>query len=686
MRYRRTVSIACLGLAFIGMGAPLPAQDVKTKLDDAVKQLAVYDFGGNAAALTTITDLVAATHGKADERKALVDALAAVLKSDAPYGAKDFACRQLSVIGTADAVPALGALLADEKLSHMARYALERIPDASADDALRAALGAAKGSALVGVISTIGVRRDAKAAGELAKRLADADPLVASAAAAALGRIGGLEATKALGAALASAPAAVKPAVADACLICADDLIARGKRDEAAALLEKVRGADTSKAVRGAATRGLILAKGAAGLPMVMEQIRGGTPEGLALTMLIVREMPGAEVTRALASELEKLPAEKQVLLIEALGERRDPAASSAVLAAMKHSDPKVRAAAVRVVGQVGDASAVPLLLEAASGADKDAAHAAAANLVTLPGKDVDGALLAAFEKSDAKRRPVILDALGQRRAASAIPAFLKAAGDADEAVRLAAFKALGNAAGQADLGALTGKVSQPKGPKEAAAAEAALIATCSRIQDKEACAASVAAAIPQAGLEPKGALLRILSQIGGAKALQGVRAAVKDSNPELRDIAVRALCEWTTPEPAPDLLAIAKTTDDKKHKILALRGYIRMIGLGDMPADKKMAMCKEALALAERDEEKKLVLGALGGVPTIEALNAAIPFLDNAAMKDEAAAAVVAIAEKTLKAHPAESTEALQKALKATQNKDVTRRAQDLLKRAGKK
>ncbi len=32
------------------------------------------------------------------------------------------------VIGTAESVPALAALLPDKDLSHMARYALERIP------------------------------------------------------------------------------------------------------------------------------------------------------------------------------------------------------------------------------------------------------------------------------------------------------------------------------------------------------------------------------------------------------------------------------------------------------------------------------------------------------------------------------------------------------------------------------
>ncbi len=58
----------------------------------------------------------------------LEDSLLSVLASNAPYQEKAAACRQLGTVGTGKAVPVLGALLANEKLSQMARYALETIP------------------------------------------------------------------------------------------------------------------------------------------------------------------------------------------------------------------------------------------------------------------------------------------------------------------------------------------------------------------------------------------------------------------------------------------------------------------------------------------------------------------------------------------------------------------------------
>ncbi len=55
---------------------------------------------------------------------------------------------------------------------------------------LREALAKLKGRPLVGVIGSLGVRRDAKAVGPLSGLLKDSDPLVAQAAARSLGRIG----------------------------------------------------------------------------------------------------------------------------------------------------------------------------------------------------------------------------------------------------------------------------------------------------------------------------------------------------------------------------------------------------------------------------------------------------------------------------------------------------------------
>ena len=121
-----------------------------------------------AFAVPTLAQTVAP---KGDEAK-----LIAVLKSaDASRKDKIDACRQLAIIGGKDSIAPLAALLGNEELSHNARYALEPNPDPAVDEALRDALGKVKGGPLVGVIGSVGVRRDAKAVGALARLLSDSD-------------------------------------------------------------------------------------------------------------------------------------------------------------------------------------------------------------------------------------------------------------------------------------------------------------------------------------------------------------------------------------------------------------------------------------------------------------------------------------------------------------------------------
>lgn len=168
------------------------------------------------------------------------------------------ACQRIGELGPKEAVPALAALLGNEHLSTYARYGLEPIADPSADDALRAALPKLKGTPLVGVINSIGKRRDAKAAPALAKMIYNPDANVARAAASALGKIGGASSIKELQAALGKTTGATKSAVADALLSCSERLLAEGKRDQALVLYASLAGPDMPQPQRLAAMHGII--------------------------------------------------------------------------------------------------------------------------------------------------------------------------------------------------------------------------------------------------------------------------------------------------------------------------------------------------------------------------------------------------------------------------------------------
>lgn len=326
----------------------------------------------------------APSFGQGDPKAALAqeDKLIAVLKSDAPRKEKADACRVLAVVGTKACVPVLAEMLADRELSHMAFYALEPIPDPAVDECLRDALGRLRGRPLIGAIQAVGVRRDVKAVDALAGLLKARQPGPIQPAARSLGCIGNAAAAKALQEAVDRAPAVRRLAICEGLLRCAERMVAENQRDAAAAIYDQLREmSDVPHQVRTAAVRGAILARLKDGIPVLKEYLANSDFALFAAACRASREMSGPEATSALTSALAGVPANNQVLLLETLGFRADPAAVAAISAAAKSGDKAVRLAAIRALAQVGHASAVPALEELAKDTDGDLAGAAKESL-----------------------------------------------------------------------------------------------------------------------------------------------------------------------------------------------------------------------------------------------------------------------------------------------------------------
>ena len=225
-----------------------------------METLKTYDWGADRNALNPIDRAIVAAQGNPAALKPLEKKLADTLAGGISRSAQDYVCRKLRVVGTVQSVKALAALIADEKTSHIARYALERIPDEEALEAMRDALPKVSRKLKPGMIGSLGKRRDDKSIESISKLLGDSDIQVAKAAACALGLIGTSAAAKELSKFAKKASANMKVAVSDACLACAEQLLGDGAKSEALALYRELRGDDQPTRVRVAAMRGMVTA------------------------------------------------------------------------------------------------------------------------------------------------------------------------------------------------------------------------------------------------------------------------------------------------------------------------------------------------------------------------------------------------------------------------------------------
>ena len=123
------------------------------------------------------------------------------------------------------------------------------------------------------------------------------------------------------------------------------------------------------------------------------------------------------------------------------------------------------------------------------------------------------------------------------------------------------------------------------------------------------------------------------------------------------------------------------RTSDNEIHRVLALRGHIRLTGLdSDRPEAETLMLYQEAMGLASAASEKKMVLSGLGNVGTVAALEMATGYLDDSELQQEAEVAVGMIAWSTASDHPQETREALEKVLQVTENDQLRGQIQQFI------
>jgi HEAT repeat protein len=632
-------AFACCASLFPSAAAAEPAGP---DVDELCQAVAAYRVGQDEKPLIAVSELVRRSWKDPKQRRAIEDRLARLLASGTD-DCKRFVCRQLWMAASARSVPALAKLLADEKLSDAARYALERLADPAAAAALRDALSKTKGRTLVGVVNSLGHRRDRDAVGLLLPVLGSEDQAVVAAAAWSLGRIGGADAAKALLSARAASAGKARRILDDACLLCADTLVADGEKADAAAVYRQMYAADEPRRIRIAALRGLMIAQPDKAGSLALEAMKGPDPQISGVAGALLRKLPGEAITKALAAGLPALDHDGQIKMLSVLAHRADVGARAAVLAATNNKDQHVRLAAVTALGRVGTAEDVPLLTGIACKGAGPLRDAARGSLIGLRRAGVEAALTALLRKSPPPIKAELIRLLAARWAAGAVPQVLALASDSDAAVRAAALATLGKLAGERELPALLGLLVDATTDADRAAAAGAIASVAGRAKDKPACAAVVLNSWKGAKQTPaRCALLGLLPRVPAPSALAAVRGALGDADAPVRAAAARALADWPTAAALDDLLKLAATGSDT-HKVLAVRGCVRLLSL---PADRSpgatAALYAKLMKLAKRPQEKRLVLAGLATVGHVDALRLIEALLSDAALAAEAQVAAV--------------------------------------------
>lgn len=528
------------------------------------------------------------------------------------YPAEQFACRVLRSVGDERSVPVLAGLLADERLAHPARFALQGIESSDVDDVLREALGELDGDARRGVIDSIAYRGDQSAVSSLAGLLVDPDPATVRSALEALGRIGGEDAADALTKAIV--PDSLWNVQLDARLACADSLLADGDEGGAMEIYQEVSGPGHPTAFRVAAWRGIVRAN----------------PEDAAIELAGLFKTDELRLQRAatrfvleLEEETDLTPlvarvggfgTDARILVLGALAERGTVAAVPSALTALDSENEGVRIAGICALGRLGSAEYVPRLAKFTWGEGAEATAARRA-LEESSAPGLNEAIVTCLQENDHDTvRAELIGCLVARRAAGAVPTLLRYAETGDERTRRASIAGLETLATERDLPAALSLLEKLERPRDRRAMEKTLLAICRRAQAQEPAVGVLVAASSSASPTSRISILGVLGELPSEQTLAPLLTAATDGEVDERRAAVTALAAWPDAAPGEALHTISLRDEENTVRLAALEGYLRMSAAGpERSTEETLTAYRAAFDSARTAEEKQKVIECAG-------------------------------------------------------------------------
>lgn len=635
---------------------PATALPTDAHINSLLDTIAKYNQGDSRLALLELEDLVNHSTASLADKKHLADLIAPRLATSATNDAKMFLCRQLHTGGSPSHVPALAPLLTDEKLSHMARYALQRIPGAEARDALHTALHQTTGKTLVGVINSVGLRADPTSAAQLSPFLQDPDTNAALAAADALGYIPTVATLKAIDIGYNTASPKLTARLNLAAIQAAQGLQKRGRNNAPTMVYERLIASSYPDNIRIACLTGLAETLNEQAATQKMLAVVANNDKPLIPTALRkLQFLDSPQITTTLIDQIDTVDDDTRFLIINTLAMRGDTTATPILIQYAQTGSEEDQLAAVTALATAGDNNALaPLALIASTntGALRDAAKL---SLTRINEPRTNAAVLGAAKTLDEKPAAVLIDSLILRNATDTTPALLKLAGDSQTppAVTRAAFNSLAALAPADQLPALISLMTQQTDGASRGAAQRAIALVAVNALDPNAASAPVVAAHAAASAtDARVGLIQILGKIATPAAYQAVNVDLQSADAKVADAALRALAAWPNDQPLDALASLAKSASSNTQRILALRGYIRLIPLNkSRPAEASIALFKNAIDTASRPDEKKLALAGLASVHTLEANLYAKSLMRDPALNAEAKQTAQAIQRELTRA-----------------------------------
>ncbi|MDR1336989.1 MAG: DUF1080 domain-containing protein [Tannerella sp.] len=366
----------------------------------------------------------------------------------------------------------------------------------------------------------------------------------------------------------------------------------------------------------------------------------------------------GKEFYAALLKALPKAKASVKEDVLNWLGREAQSPVKQALLAAVEtgiettsvqslqkelgSADFGVKQAAAWALVRLGQPQAIPSLAALLTGGDGAVIDLGRQTLASFDG-NISSDVARVLSSAPDSGKIAGMKLLALRKATGHLNNVLELTKSDSPEVRVAAYDALKDVAGEKDLTNMCGMLESVDKPYVAPMQQAVISSLSSRSPDARV--ETLVRRIYQAGDSKKYLYYLPLATTGERRALDMIVDEFGKSRGEARDAAFDALLNWKGFEVAEQLYAVCTAPSASSYFDRALEAYVQLVSAPSLTGENRLIYLRKAMEIARTDAQKNAILTQTGKTGTFPALLYAGDFLDRSALKEAAATAVMTVA-----------------------------------------
>lgn len=391
-----------------------------------------------------------------------------------------------------------------------------------------------------------------------------------------------------------------------------------------------------------AALKALVLTQKEGALKALSTAAYSKNSEYRGAALMLANPMVNRSNISLFSKNLANATPDVQTSLVAFLGDHRDRGSLKTIIKLARESkNEDLKQASIIAMTKIGGNTITENLLSVLKNTSESDGPTIGKALLLVRDENLISKLLTELPKLNGFQKVIIINVLASKKASQGFDAVVAEMSSNNEMVRAAALKALPEVASARVLPQLFDLLQPDKSEMEGVAVQKAIVNSLKNVHDAEELVLNRMKQLPT---QKHYLLFPALSSIGSKEAMNIVFKSYQNNTGEIARKALSALASWPNPNAMDVLFSIAagKTSDADKSE--ALTGYINLIPKTNSTPDQNLLLLKKAMAVSFNTNQKRSIINQASRILTFPSLAFTAEYLDDAALKQDAASAVMNI------------------------------------------